>query len=94
MRYEDWLERQPLSERTRREYSRQVARFSEWLAGDDPWAGAPLRPVLCTNNPLTPVRASLGLVSNLADVPRLLEFVSVFGDLDQVPGDLPARIAC
>ena len=39
MRYEDWLQRQPLSERTRREYSRQVARFSEWLAGDDPRAG-------------------------------------------------------
>ena len=33
-RYEVWLERQPLSERTRREYSRQVAGFVEWLAAD------------------------------------------------------------
>lgn len=33
-RYQVWLERQPLSERTRREYSRQVAGFVEWLAGD------------------------------------------------------------
>src|SRR5450755_1554509 len=31
-RYEVWLERQPLSERTRREYARQVAGFVEWLA--------------------------------------------------------------
>jgi hypothetical protein len=30
-RCEVWLERQPLSERTRREYSRQVAAFVEWL---------------------------------------------------------------
>jgi site-specific recombinase XerC len=33
-RYQVWLERQPLSERTRREYARQVAGFVEWLAAD------------------------------------------------------------
>jgi site-specific recombinase XerC len=33
-RYAVWLERQPLSERTRREYARQVAGFVEWLAAD------------------------------------------------------------
>ena len=33
-RYEVWLERQPLSERTRREYSRQVAGFVEWLGAN------------------------------------------------------------
>ena len=33
-RYEVWLERQPLSERTRREYARQVAGFAEWLGAD------------------------------------------------------------
>ena len=33
-RYEVWLERQPLSERTRREYARQVAGFVEWLGAD------------------------------------------------------------
>ena len=37
-RYEVWLERQPLSERTRREYARQVAGFVEWLAADRPGA--------------------------------------------------------
>jgi site-specific recombinase XerD len=34
-RYREWLERQPLSERTRREYAKQVARFAGWL-GNDP----------------------------------------------------------
>jgi len=38
-RYEVWLERQPLSERTRREYARQVTGFAEWL-GADPARGA------------------------------------------------------
>jgi site-specific recombinase XerD len=33
-RYALWLERQPLSERTRREYARQVAGFAEWLGAD------------------------------------------------------------
>ncbi len=33
-RYQVWLERQPLSERTRREYARQVAGFVEWLGAD------------------------------------------------------------
>ncbi len=33
-RYGVWLERQPLSERTRREYARQVAGFVEWLGAD------------------------------------------------------------
>jgi integrase/recombinase XerC len=30
-RYEDWLERQPLAERSRREYAKQVALFGTWL---------------------------------------------------------------
>ena len=33
-RNEVWLERQPLSERTRREYARQVTAFVEWLGAD------------------------------------------------------------
>lgn len=33
-RYERWLSGLPLSERTRREYARQVAGFVEWLGGD------------------------------------------------------------
>jgi hypothetical protein len=33
-RYEVWLERQPLSERTGREYARQGAGFVEWLGAD------------------------------------------------------------
>ena len=33
-RYERWLAGLPLSQRTRREYARQVSRFGEWLAGE------------------------------------------------------------
>jgi len=33
-RYELWLAGLPLSERTRREYARQVSRFGEWLASE------------------------------------------------------------
>jgi len=40
------------------------------------------------------VRPSLGLVSNLADIHRFLDFASSFIDLHDVPSDLPARVAC
>jgi molybdenum cofactor sulfurtransferase len=40
------------------------------------------------------IRASLGLVSNFADLQRFEEFASEFIDLTNVPGDLPPRIAC
>jgi selenocysteine lyase/cysteine desulfurase len=40
------------------------------------------------------VRASLGLVSNFADVWRFLEFADEFVDLAAVPNDLPPRITC
>ena len=40
------------------------------------------------------IRASLGLVSNFADVYRFMQFASLFVDLDDVPDDLPARVAC
>jgi molybdenum cofactor sulfurtransferase len=40
------------------------------------------------------IRASLGLVSNAADLQRFLEFASEFVDLTDVPPDLPPRIAC
>jgi integrase len=39
-RYEDWLERQPLAERSRREYAKQVALFAAWLQRqEDPARG-------------------------------------------------------
>jgi molybdenum cofactor sulfurtransferase len=40
------------------------------------------------------IRASLGLVSNLADLRRFTEFASEFVDLTDIPTDLPPRIAC
>ncbi len=40
------------------------------------------------------VRASLGLVSNAADVEQFAEFASEFVDLAVVPDDLPPRLAC
>ena len=40
------------------------------------------------------IRASLGLVSNFADLQRFMEFASEFVDLTDVPPDLPPRIAC
>ncbi|MGZ4179583.1 MAG: aminotransferase class V-fold PLP-dependent enzyme [Solirubrobacteraceae bacterium] len=40
------------------------------------------------------IRASLGLASNLDDVNRFMEFASEFVDLEDVPSDLPARVAC
>jgi selenocysteine lyase/cysteine desulfurase len=40
------------------------------------------------------IRASLGLVSNFADIQRFTEFASEFVDLADVPADLPPRIAC
>jgi selenocysteine lyase/cysteine desulfurase len=40
------------------------------------------------------IRASLGLVSNVADLQRFEKFASEFVDLANVPGDLPPRIAC
>jgi selenocysteine lyase/cysteine desulfurase len=40
------------------------------------------------------VRASLGLVTSLADVERFMEFATEFCDLTSVPADLPPRLAC
>ncbi len=40
------------------------------------------------------IRASLGLVSNVHDVQRFMEFAARFIDLDGVPTDLPARVGC
>ena len=40
------------------------------------------------------IRASLGLASNFADVQRFTEFAAHFVDLDEVPNDLPPRVAC
>ncbi len=40
------------------------------------------------------VRASLGLVSNVADVDRFAAFARQFVDLEAVPGDLPPRTGC
>ncbi|HET7047282.1 MAG TPA: hypothetical protein VFI54_03350 [Solirubrobacteraceae bacterium] len=40
------------------------------------------------------IRASLGLASNFDDVHRFMEFASEFVDLEDVPPDLPARVAC
>jgi selenocysteine lyase/cysteine desulfurase len=40
------------------------------------------------------IRASLGLVSNLADIERFTAFASEFVDLGEVPDDLPARTGC
>jgi molybdenum cofactor sulfurtransferase len=40
------------------------------------------------------VRASLGLVSNFADVHRFIEFAGEFVDLRGVPNDLPPRTVC
>ncbi|MHB1833928.1 MAG: aminotransferase class V-fold PLP-dependent enzyme [Solirubrobacteraceae bacterium] len=40
------------------------------------------------------IRASLGLVSNAADIERFIEFASEFVDLAHVPADLPPRVGC
>ena len=40
------------------------------------------------------VRASLGIVSNTADVERFLAFAAEFVDLADTPGDLPPRHGC
>ena len=40
------------------------------------------------------VRASLGLATNFADVYRFMAFATEFGDLTDVPADLPPRLAC
>ena len=40
------------------------------------------------------VRASLGLVSNTADIQRFIAFASEFVDLSEAPADLPARTGC
>jgi site-specific recombinase XerD len=41
--FERWLERQPLAERTKREYRRNVRVFLDWLAGgEDGWDADPL----------------------------------------------------
>ena len=40
------------------------------------------------------VRASLGVVSNLSDMERFVEFAGEFADLASVPDDLPPRTAC
>ena len=40
------------------------------------------------------IRASLGLVSNFADVHRFMAFAERFVDLADVPGDLPPRTIC
>jgi len=40
------------------------------------------------------IRASLGLASNFDDIHRFMEFASEFVDLEDVPLDLPARVAC
>jgi molybdenum cofactor sulfurtransferase len=40
------------------------------------------------------IRASLGLVSNLADIERFTAFASEFVDLGEVPDDLPVRTGC
>lgn len=40
------------------------------------------------------VRASLGLVTNFADVYRFMGFATTFRDVTEVPPDLPPRMAC
>ena len=40
------------------------------------------------------VRVSLGLATNFADVYRFMNFATEFLDVTEIPGDLPARIAC
>ncbi len=40
------------------------------------------------------IRASLGLVSNVADIERFLVFAGEFVDLAEVPDDLPPRLGC
>jgi selenocysteine lyase/cysteine desulfurase len=40
------------------------------------------------------IRASLGLVSNVADLQRSMQFTAAFVDLADVPTDLPPRTAC
>jgi molybdenum cofactor sulfurtransferase len=40
------------------------------------------------------IRASLGLASNFPDLYRFMRFATEFVNLDDVPGDLPPRIAC
>ena len=43
-RYDDWLERQPLAERSRGEYAKLVAGFAAWLQRQDPMWRAPGTP--------------------------------------------------
>jgi molybdenum cofactor sulfurtransferase len=40
------------------------------------------------------IRASLGLATNFADVYRFMRFATEFRDVDDVPADLPPRLAC
>ena len=40
------------------------------------------------------VRASLGLVSNVADAHRFETFAGEFVDVTEIPDDLPPRIGC
>ena len=40
------------------------------------------------------VRVSLGIATNFADVYRFMAFATEFGDLTDVPADLPPRLAC
>jgi molybdenum cofactor sulfurtransferase len=40
------------------------------------------------------VRVSLGLATNFADVYRFMDFATEFRDGNEVPGDLPPRLAC
>ncbi|MGI9098031.1 MAG: phage integrase N-terminal SAM-like domain-containing protein [Solirubrobacteraceae bacterium] len=40
--FERWLERQPLADRTKREYARNVRVFLEWLAASAGWDADPL----------------------------------------------------
>ena len=44
--------------------------------------------------PAAPIRASLGLASNFADVHRFMDFAAEFVDLSGTPDDLPERRAC
>jgi selenocysteine lyase/cysteine desulfurase len=40
------------------------------------------------------IRASLGIVSNAADIRRFADFAQGFVDLETVPDDLPPRMTC
>lgn len=42
LEFERWLERQPLADRTKREYARNVRVFLGWLTGDAEWDADPL----------------------------------------------------